>query len=130
MVIYNCFRAFFTGDELRNELHGAGAVDGQQSDDVLNGIYAEVAAEVLHPFRFQLEHGNGIAGAQQVIGFGVVQRNFVKIDIYAAVLFDKFYRVMDYGKSAQPQEVHFQQPQTFTRHGGEFGNNLAFCASG
>ena len=97
---------------------------------MLNGIYAEVAAEVLHTFRFQLEHGNGIAGTQQVIGFGVIQRNFVKIDIYAAVLFDKFYRVMDYGKSAQSQEVHFQQSQTFTWHGGEFGNNLAFCASG
>ena len=52
----------------------AGAEEGDEGDDVFEGIRAQFADEFFHAAGFELEDGGGVSRLQQFVGGGVVQR--------------------------------------------------------
>ena len=80
MVVFERDGAFFASDEEVEELHRAGAVERHESDDVPEILDAELAAEILHAAGFELEHGNGVAAVDEVVGLLVVQRDRVHVE--------------------------------------------------
>ena len=59
----------------------------------------------------QLEHPDGVAAGQQVVGRLVVERDVVDVDLDAAGGADQLERVGDDVQVPQAEEVHLQQTQ-------------------
>ena len=70
-------------DEIGNQVHRAGAIKRHERRDVLDGTDLEFSAQVAHPAGFQLEHAERFRAVQQVVGFFVVERQMVNVDVDA-----------------------------------------------
>jgi hypothetical protein len=91
---------------------GAGAVEGDGGDDVLEAVGLELLEEGLHAARLELEDVRGLARAQERVGRGIVERDAVDADrvafaIGAAV--DHPHRDVDDGERAQAEEVELHE---------------------
>ncbi len=51
------------------------AIQRDQRHDVFEGIRLQATDQVFHTARFQLEHGGGVGGFEQIVGRLVVERN-------------------------------------------------------
>lgn len=130
-VVVNDLRlALLAGDEVRDELHRARAVDGQKRDDMFERLHAERAAEILHAAGFQLEHRHRVAALEHLEGLRVVERNLHHVDVDAVILLDHVQRVFDDGQRPQPEEVHLQQPLLLARVGRERHDHAVGGAAG
>ena len=69
----------------------------------------ELPQDVFHPGAFKLEHAVGQSGRKKLIGFLVVERQRVHVEIDALVLLQHLQRVVDDRQRRQGEEVHLQQ---------------------
>ena len=120
---------FLTVDEVRDEVHGARAIEGEKRDDVLDSLHPEVPAEVGHASGFQLEHGGRRAPAQQFKGLFVIERDVLDFEI-RCVPVDELHGIVDHGQRFQTEEVHFEHPQFRERAHGELSDGFAFVTAG
>ena len=67
------------------------------------------AQDVAHAGRFELEHAAGVALGEDLVGFGIVEREVFEHELDAAVLLDQLERVVDDGERGQAQEVHLEK---------------------
>jgi hypothetical protein len=107
MGIFDFDFAMAALDELRNEVHGAGAIEGDERCDVFDAGDLEFAAEVAHAAGFQLEHADGVGFVEEVVGFGVVEGEVVDGDFGFFAGADEFDGVANDGEGFEAQEIHF-----------------------
>ena len=93
------------GDEPGNGLHGAGAVEGHDGGQVLDGLGLEPHAHAGHTRRLHLEHAAGLAGRQHVEHRLVVLRDVLQPEI-RVVLLDHLHRVVQHRQVPKAQKVH------------------------
>jgi hypothetical protein len=73
------FRITFPLDEMRDELHGARPVKGDEGDDFLEAGESDLPAKGLHAAGFELEDAGRLTGVEQGVGFGIVEGNLLDI---------------------------------------------------
>ena len=64
VVVLYVFGAVFAAGEAFDELHGAGAVEGEDGDDVLYAVGGDLAEGVAHAGGFELEDADGVAAGE------------------------------------------------------------------
>jgi hypothetical protein len=102
-------------DEIRDEVHRPGAIEGDDRDDVLEPVGAEAGQEIPHARTFQLEETGRFAGREQGeglrIGIGDLlddQRGPV-----GARPVDQADRVVNHRQGLQAQEVELDEADLF-----------------
>ena len=91
-------------------VHGAGAVEGDDSGDILDAPGLEGDADSRHAGALQLEHAAGAPGGEHVEGLGVLLAHvfYAEIRLPAA---HQLHRVLQHRQVPQAQKIHFQKPQ-------------------
>ena len=95
-------------DVVRDELHGAGPVEGVQGDQVLDVVRVGLAQDVLHAAGLELEHHHRVAGLQHPEGVLVLEADPVHVE-RGVLLVDQVDAVADQRQRLQSQEVHLHQ---------------------
>ena len=92
-------------------LEGPRPEQGDQGDDVLEPARLEVAHELAHPPRLELEHPGGGAGADQLVGLRVVGRHRPHVDGWLAGAggVDHGGGPVDDGQGLEPEEVELDE---------------------
>ena len=111
MLVFDLHFAVAALDEFGNQFHRAGPVQRHQRGDVFDGTDLEFPAQIAHPAGFQLEHAERFRLVQQVVGFRVVERQMVNVNLDAVRAFDHFAGVADDGERLQPEKIHLQQAE-------------------
>ena len=100
-------------DEVGDVVHGAWAVEGVHSDEVLEGAGLQLAQVLLHAGRLKLEGADGAALAVEFVGERVVDGDGVNIDVNAQRLLDVLHSLLKDGEGFQSKEVHFDEACVF-----------------
>ena len=79
--IVDLFLAVFSGNEARDVVHGARAIKCHHGDDVFDFIGFELAQRITHALAFQLEDADGLGSAKQLVGWCVVERQAIEINL-------------------------------------------------
>ena len=114
MVVFDLGRAVLAADEIVDHAraHGAGAVERDERDDVFDVGGFELAQEVAHAARFELEDAEGARLVEQLEGLCVVERrSSSRSRTPGHGLADQLDGVVDDGQRAQAQEVDLQQAE-------------------
>ena len=90
---------------------GPGPVEGDEGGDVLERRGRQRADERPHRPALELEHADGLAPLQQLVGLGVVERHVVDVELDAPGLRMTSIGVGDDVEVAQAEEVHLEQAQ-------------------
>ena len=98
------------GDEPGDGVHGAGAVEGDDSGQILNGLRFHLDADAGHAGGFHLEDAGGAAAIEHFKGLRVVVRQLGQLEVRLPPL-DELFGVVQNSQVAQAQEVHLQQAQ-------------------
>ena len=114
MGIFDGLFAIFALSEHRNIVHRPGAIERYQRDNVTKIGRPHCRQRAPHPFRFQLEHANGVARLQQFIGCRIIQRKLVKFDNYPA-FFQHLCCLLQDRKRFQTQKVELHQSSNFDK---------------
>lgn len=117
VVVLYVFGAVFAAGEAFDELHGAGAVEGEDGDDVLYAVGGDLAEGVAHAGGFELEDADGVAAGEELVDFGVVEGQFFGVNFDSVVAFDEGAGFVDDGEVFETEEVHFKEADGF---GGVF----------
>ena len=125
MQIFDRLGLLLAGDEARNGLHRAGAIERYGGDDVLKAGGLHVGQERAHTAAFHLEDAVGIALGDHVEHALVVHGNVLGGHARPAALLDHGQRVADDGERAQPQKVHLEQAEVLQRVLGELRRDHA-----
>ena len=120
--IVDGLRVVFARDVAGDGLHGAGPVEGDGGDDVLEAGGLHVLQEQAHPAGFQLEHAVRVPGGDHAVHAGIVGGNVLGLPV-RPFLTHHVQRVPDDGQSTQTQKVHFQKAQPFQRAHGVLGGD-------
>ena len=107
-----------------NGVHGARAVQTDQSDDIFKILGLQAHKHLLHAGGFQLEHTLGIALPQHFVGIRVVIVQLADGKL-RVLLLHRNLRISDDGQGAQTQKVHFQKTQFFDLGHIELGHRQA-----
>ena len=94
---------------MRVHAHRAGAVQREHGHDVVEPGGLHAPQQVPHGPAVELEHPEGVALAQQLVGGLVLQRQRVQVELGAPVAADVVDGVADDGEVAQAEEVHLEQ---------------------
>ena len=105
------------GDELGDGVHGAGAVEGHDGRQVLDGLGPQAHAHPGHPGGLHLEHAGGPPGGEHIVDRLIVLRDVLQAEVRLAGA-DHLHRVVQDGEVAQGQKVHLQQAQLLQGHHG------------
>ena len=108
VLVFRLLQPLLHGNHVVHELHGAGAVKSEQSDDIFNIVDTVASAGVHHTAGFQLEHAHGITAVQQLESLLVGNIHRVVAEIRHAPAHVAF-RILHHREGLQPQEVHLQQ---------------------
>ena len=109
----------------RNEggdvIHRAGAVEGDQRDNVFEPVGLELAQHVTHARAFQLEDPDRVAPGQHFVSRLVIerQRGRIKSDAALPEISDGN---LEYGQRLQPEEVEFHETGFFDPFHVELGD--------
>ena len=97
--------------EAGDEVHGAGAVQRVERNQVFQPRGLGVAQHALHAAAFKLEHGLGLAVLEQPVGGRVIQRNVLegKVGLPRVALHDELARQFQNGERGQAQKVELHQ---------------------
>ena len=95
-----------------NGVHGARAVQTDQSDDIFKVLGLQPHKHLLHAGGFQLEHTLGIALPQHFVGIRVVIVQITDGELRVLLLYRNL-RISDDSQGAQTQKVHLQKTQLF-----------------
>ncbi len=109
---------------LRDELHGAGAVQGDQSDEVVQPGGLDLAQRFAHAARFELEHPLGVPLGQHAVGGGVVERDGLDVEVRLPARADDRDGAVDDVQVAQAEEVHLEQAELLHVGHGHLGDHL------
>ena len=103
--------AMLASAEIGNQVHRPRAIQGHQSDDVLEAVGPRILKHALHAAAFQLEDCNCFSLGQQIVGCAVVQRQVVqhKVCLARIQLLDIAYRQIQDGQRGQPEKVELDQ---------------------
>ena len=82
---------------------------------MLDGTDLEFAAQIAHAARFQLEDAERVRLVQQVVGFGVIERQIVNRHIDAVGLLHHFAGIADDRQRFQAEKIHLQQAEIADR---------------
>ena len=115
MLVRDPGAAVLAGDEVGDQLHGAGAVERHDGDHVLEPLGPEPPERVPHAGRLELEHPERLGVGQELVGPGVVEGDRVQVDPLASGLRDQLRRVGEHGEGAEAEEVHLQQAELLDR---------------
>ena len=107
-----------------NGVHGARAVQTDQSDDIFKVLGLQAHKHLLHAGGFQLEHALGIALTKHFIGIRVVIVQLADGKL-RVLLLHRNLRIPDDGQGAQTQKVHLQKTQFFDLGHVELGHRQA-----
>ena len=69
--------ALLAFDEIRDQVHRAGAIERDDGDDVFEPVRFEAGQQVAHAGAFQLENPGGLSGGEQGKGLGVVEGQLI-----------------------------------------------------
>ena len=102
-------------DEIGNQVHRTGAIEGDDGDDVLKPVRPEAGEQVAHAGTFQLENPGGFAGRKELKGFHVVERELFHRErrLVRMCFVDENFRPVDHGQGLEPEEVEFDQADLF-----------------
>ena len=92
----------FTRDIFGNKIHGAGSVQRNTGNDVLQILRFQFLHEALHPRTFQLEDSLRFAASDQCQHLWIIIVYIVDVDILPGGLLDKFHRIPDHRQGPQP----------------------------
>ena len=99
-------------DEVVDHVHGAGAVERVEGDQVFDAVRLIAAQDVAHPGGFELEHAAGERLAEDLrVGLLVVDRKFFHRQLDAAMALDQLEGIRDDGERGQAQEIHLEERQ-------------------
>ena len=105
--------------------HGAGPVERADGGNVLEVIGAHAAQQGPHGAAVELKHPEGVTAGQQAVGGKIGQLQILEDDRLVAVHLDVLHRIVEHGEVTQPQEVHLDQAEGFTRGVIELGDHGA-----
>ena len=128
MRVLDGLAAPFPLDVVRDELHGAWAVERQDSDDFFDPVGTELFAGIHHAARFHLEDGDGLGAFQEFEGFGVVEWHGGDFKVGEALV-DVALGLVNHRKGFESQEIHLQHAQVSERSHGELGDNFSFVTT-
>ena len=94
-------------------LQGTGAIKGHAGDDVADVVGPHALEQFSDAVGFELKHAAGVAALEQGIGFAIVKRQAMEIDLRVASLCDQPYRVVQQGERTQAEKVHLEQADFF-----------------
>ena len=94
-------------DKFWNGIHGAGAVQGHDSRQVLDGGWLHIDAHTGDARRFQLEYALGLALGKHGVGLRVLIGHVFHGEVRLRFP-DLPLRLVDYRQVAQTQKVHLQ----------------------
>ena len=100
----------FAGDEPWDGIHGARAIEGDDSGQVLDGLRLHLNTDAGHAGGFHLENAGGAAAIEHFKGLRVVVRQLGQLEVRFPPL-DELLGVVQHSQVAQAQEVHLQQTQ-------------------
>ncbi len=113
MEVFGALPAVLAQDEVVHHarLQRAGTVERHQGDDVLEAVALQPPLQILGGARFRLEHGGGVAGGEQGVGAGVVERQVFEPEVVqlGIQLTHEFHRLVEDGQRAQAEEVELHQ---------------------
>ena len=125
MRIFDRLAAVLARDERRNHAHRPRPIERDHGDEFLDLVDLELPQQVAHAFGFDLEHAHGVAARQQLVGFGIVQRQVVRIRLDARRALHVLAGLAHHRQRLQAQEVHLQQARFFQRHRFPLRNDVA-----
>ena len=111
VLIFDLNLAVASFDEIRNQVHGTGTIQGNECRDVFHGTDLKFFAKITHAAGFQLEHPQRFRPIQKIISFLVVQRQVIDWDFYFVGLLHHLAGIADDGQGFEPKKIHFEQTQ-------------------
>lgn len=113
--------AMFAGIIDRDVFHRAGAIKRHQRDDVLDAVRPHADQRLAHAGTFHLEHADGFAAREHLVGFGIIERNRREIDLDAA-LGNEIDGDLQHRQRLQAEEVEFDEAGAFHPFHVELGD--------
>ena len=114
----------------RNKIHGAGTIQGNSRDNILQILRLQLLHEILHAGTFQLEHPFCLSCSDGSQYLRVIIINIIDINPLSRAFLNIIYRIMDNRQGSQSQKVHFQKSQLLQRCHGKLGGNGTVASSG
>ncbi len=118
----NVLRVMAAVNILGDRLHGAGAVEGDDGDNILEGGRLKLGNNPAHPSGFQLEHPAGLPGGEHLEHLWVVQRYLLDGEAWVLPP-EHLFRVVNDGEVSQAQKVHLQKAQLLQGGHGVLGHH-------
>ena len=98
-------------NELRNSVHRSGAIQRNRRDYIFETSRFKLFKELFKARGFELKHRVGISARQQFVNLGVVVSAFLEIYRYAVIFLNVFNAILNIGKVAKSQKVHFKKTE-------------------
>ena len=102
-------------------VHGAGPVEGDHGDDVLEAVGLEPAQHVAHAAAFELEDPHRFGAAQHFVGERVVEGDGGEVH-RDLLLAQGLHRPRQNRQCLEAEEIEFHQPRHFHVFHGELGH--------
>ena len=96
-------------DEIRNQVHRPGSIQGHQGNDVLEAVGPRALEQVAHAARFKLEYRTGVGTGEHRIGTGIVQRQGFQHDLRMAHVTQIAQGPVQHRERGQSKEVELHQ---------------------
>ncbi len=110
MQIVRLLLAVLHGDVARDVVHRARAIERDHGDDVLEAVGAQLAQHVAHALAFQLEHADGVAVAQHLVGLGDRPSGRCARSSSTPRAFSSSCGALQHRQRLQAEEVELHQP--------------------
>ena len=96
MQIFDLFFAVFALDVFFGHaaVERTGPIERENRDQILEAVGPDLDGHLADAGAFQLEHAGGVAVAKGPVGFLVVERQMVEIDLFAAGDFDELQTIV------------------------------------
>jgi len=105
---------------------GAGAIEGEQRDEVLESIRLHASDEVRHPRALQLEDAGSSSVADQSEGRLIVERDRLYAELNAGVGLERFAGILNEGEVAQSEEIELEEADGLNVDHVELRDELLF----
>ena len=103
----------FSLDEVRDIIHWSRPVEGIHRYQVLEDRRMELTQIFLHSGRLKLERAHRAPFLIELISGGIINRNFLQIDVNASREFDVLDSIFQLRQRLQSQEVHLDKSGIF-----------------
>ena len=125
VVVDDLLLALFALHERGDHVHGAGAIERQDSDDFFDAGGLEVGQDAAHAAGFELEHAHRVRPLKELKRFRVIQRQLHEIHVVAVDQLDQVDCLLQDGEGLEAEKVHLQQTDLLDRLLGVLGDGRA-----